>query len=85
MQENGFKKMKRKKFYLPIFETKCWMFYFFVGHLFAHPLTQAPKTRRGSDGQTSMQTSKDPPGQPPMGNEEGDSSFDTIRVINLFF
>ncbi len=39
--------------------------YFFVGHLFAQPLTQAPKTRVESEGQTSMQDSNDPPGQPP--------------------
>jgi hypothetical protein len=39
--------------------------YFLDGHLLAHPLTHAPKILVESEGQTSMQASKEPPGQLP--------------------
>ncbi len=47
-------------------------FYFLFGHLLAHPATHAPKMRAVKDGQTSMHTSRAPPGQRPSGAAERD-------------
>ena len=41
------------------------LLYFLPGHLLAQPATQAPKILAEKEGHTSMQTSRDPPGQPP--------------------
>ncbi len=40
-----------------------FLIYFFAGHLLAQPPTQAPKILAENEGQTSMQESKEPPGQ----------------------